>query len=177
MGVPTRTYNLSVTALGKNYSAVSAMPRHVAIDSISLIHAPSFGFGRNRGAVQYDLYCYFQDPGGRNYYRLKNILNDTAQNKRYTLFDNQYMSGERIQLSAGRVKAGDTCKIELLCIDYATYEYYLTLRDLVDQNPIFGGTPANPNTNMQNGALGDFSAWAISYRTIIINDSLINTIP
>ena len=45
---------------------------------------------------------------------------------------------------------------------------------IVESNPIFGSTPANPNTNLTNGALGYFGACAISSKTIFVTESLLN---
>jgi hypothetical protein len=71
------------------------------------------------------------------------------------------------------VQAGDTCKLELISLDQQAYQYYSTLNDILHINPIFGGTPANPLNNISNGAQGDFAAWAISYKGIIITSALL----
>ena len=67
-------------------------------------------------------------------------------------------------------------RIELLSLDKQTYEYYRTLQDLLFSNPIFGSTPANPENNLSNGALGYFGAYAVSLRTLIITDILIKSV-
>ena len=69
-----------------------------------------------------------------------------------------------------------TYRIELLSLDKQTYGYYRTLEDLLYTNPFFGSTPANPNNNLSNGALGYFGAYAVSSRTIVITDSLIKSV-
>ena len=175
-GVPERTYNLKVISQNQIYKATSTMYSHVNIDSLIIQKSilSGFGFG-GKGTTHYNLNCWFRDPFEKNYYRLKTIKNDTV-NANIRLYNDQYTNGEETPLSAGRVIGGDTCIIELFSLDQQAYEYYLTLNDILNQSPIFGGTPANPVNNISNGAQGDFSAWAISYTTIIITDSLISQI-
>jgi hypothetical protein len=66
--------------------------------------------------------------------------------------------------------------VELLSLDQKTYGYYRTLEDLLFTNPLFGSTPANPNTNLSNGALGYFGACAVSSKTIVITQSMIDSV-
>ncbi len=61
-------------------------------------------------------------------------------------------------------------------LDSQTYEFYRTLEDLLHTNPIFGSTPANPNNNISNGALGYFGACAVSTKFLIITDSILKTV-
>jgi hypothetical protein len=176
-GVPGRTYTLNVVSGNQLYTATSTMHSHVNIDSMIVVKAQlsGFGFGRKVNSV-YDLYCYFNDPLEKNYYRLRTFINDSTNVFNIRLYNDQYTNGEETELSAGRINAGDTCRIELLSLDQQTYEYYFTLNDLLHQNPIFGGTPANPVNNISNGAQGDFAAWAISYKNIVITDLLMKKV-
>ena len=177
MGIPGRTYTLNVTAENKEYTGTSTMHTHVRIDSLSLIKTQSQHFGFNGDAqntINVDIYCYFNDPPEKNFYRIKVIENDSVRAEEYRLFDDQYTNGQETYLRVARATAGDTDRVELYSLDQQTYEYYRTLADLLNTNPIFGSTPANPNTNLSNGALGYFGACAVSSRTIIITDSLLN---
>jgi hypothetical protein len=178
-GTSGRTYTLKVVSENKEYTASSTMHNHVRIDSLNLTkslwqyHDPD---DANKDEVIVDLNCYFRDPYEKNYYRVLVFRNDTARNEYYILYDDQYANGQGIGLRATRATPGDRFRIELLSIDKPTFEYYRTLQDLLDSNPVFGSTPANPRSNLNNGALGYFGACAISSKRIIITDSLLNAV-
>jgi hypothetical protein len=178
-GIPGRTYSLMVLSENNKYTASSIMNSHVDIDSLKLEKSQErgFGFGGNgRNEARADIHCFFKDPLAKNFYRIKVYRNDTINVENYRLYDDQYTNGEITDLQVGRTKAGDVCIVELISLDNYTYEYYRTLRDLLRTNPIFGSTPANPNTNLSNGALGYFGACAISAKTIVITESLFNSV-
>jgi hypothetical protein len=75
---------------------------------------------------------------------------------------------ERIR-AGNNVKIGDTIIVELLSIDKAAYDYFNTLKDILssDRSPT-SLSPANPNTNVSNGALGYFAAFTIDTKTIVL---------
>ena len=104
---------------------------------------------------------------------VKVFKNDSINTENYRLYDDQYTNGEETELSVvGRVVAGSSYRIELESLDDKTYGYYRTLSDLLFTNPFFGSTPANPNNNLSNGALGYFGTYAVSSRTMIIPANL-----
>ncbi len=107
---------------------------------------------------------------------MKVFKNDSINTENYRLYDDQYTNGEETELRVANAQAGTTYRIELLSLDKQTYGYFRTLEDLLFTNPFFGSTPANPNNNLSNGALGYFGAYAISSRTIIITDSLLKSV-
>jgi hypothetical protein len=57
--------------------------------------------------------------------------------------------------------------LQLISLDAGAYEYLRTFQELVNNNP-GSAAPANPNTNISNGALGYFSAWSSTIKTAII---------
>jgi hypothetical protein len=144
----------------------------VNIDSLTLIKNDSqriFIGGNNPNETHYEIHCFFKDPPEKNFYRIKVFKNDSINTENYRLYDDQYTNGEETELrAAGRVAAGSTYRIELESLDDKTYGYYRTLSDLLFTNPFFGSTPANPNNNLSNGALGYFGTYAVSIRTMSI---------
>ena len=64
---------------------------------------------------------------------------------------------------------GDTVWVDLLSIDKASYDYFNTLNNILtsDRSPT-SLAPANPNTNLTNGALGYFAAYSVDSRMIIL---------
>jgi hypothetical protein len=115
------------------------------------------------------------EPG--NYYRLNAksstlIPADSIDGRRYRLYTDKLTNGnemtERIR-AGGQVQPGDTITLELLSIDKASYDYFSTLRDILssDRSPT-SLSPANPNTNLSNGSLGYFSAFAMDTKKIVL---------
>jgi hypothetical protein len=179
MGKSGRTYTLMVLSENKIYSGSTTMLSHIGIDSLILKKGQSFGFrsgGNGQNDVRIDIHCIFKDPTEKNFYRIKVYTNDSTNVESYRLYDDQYTSGEETDLQVRRANVGDVSLVELISLDKFTYEYYRTLSDLLHSNPIFGSTPANPNSNLTNGALGYFGACSISSKTIVITDSLYNSI-
>jgi hypothetical protein len=178
-GIPGRTYTLKVLSENKEYTGSSTMHDHVSIDLLILIKSQSqhIGFdGGNTNEIHVDVHCFFKDPGEKNFYRVKVFRNDTTRAENYRLYDDQYTNGQETDLRVSQANAGDTDLVELFSLDKQTYGYYRTLEDLLNTDPIFGSTPANPNTNLNNGALGYFGACAVSSKIIIITESLIKNI-
>jgi Domain of unknown function (DUF4249) len=178
-GAPGKSYNLVVISDGIEYTGTTTMHSHVNIDSLKLVKDQFQGFdtGRDGNNLHLEIHCFFRDPIEKNFYRVKVFKNDSINTGSYRLFDDQYTNGEETELRVANATAGDTFRVELLSLDSKTYEYYRTLEDLLYTNPFFGSTPANPNSNLSNGALGYFGAYAVSSKTIIITDSLINSVP
>jgi len=178
-GIPGRTYNLMVLSENRIYTGSSTMFSHVGIDALKLEKGTSQGFGfggHGQNDTRVDIHCIFKDPLEKNFYRIKVYTNDSIGIGNYKLYDDQYTNGKETDLQVRRASVGDVSFVELISLDQFTYEYYRTLSDLLHTNPIFGSTPANPNTNLTNGALGYFGACAISTKTIIITDSLYNAV-
>jgi hypothetical protein len=175
-GISGRTYTLKVISGDQEYDGSSTMFSHVNIDSLKLVKndGQRFDFGgNNKKHTNVDIHCFFRDPEEKNFYRIKVFRNDTINNENYKLYDDQYTNGQETELRVANATAGDTFRVELLSLDQATYGYYRTLEDLLHTNPIFGSTPANPNNNLSNGALGYFGACAVSYKIIIVTEAMI----
>jgi hypothetical protein len=178
-GIPGRTYTLKVKAEGKEYSGSSTIYSHVSIDSLVLVKSQfqRFDLGEDtKKQTHVEIHCFFKDPEEKNFYRVKVFKNDSINTENYRLYDDQYTNGQETELRVANATAGDTFGIELLSLDKQTYGYYRTLEDLLYTNPFFGSTPANPNSNLSNGALGYFGACAVSSKIIIITDEMIKSV-
>jgi hypothetical protein len=173
LGIEGRTYSMSVVTGGKTYNASSTMPAKVLIDSIYAVARTGF-----RSEPGFDIYVMFKDsPEPGNYYRLNAksstlIPADSIDGRRFRLYTDKLTNGnemtERIR-AGGKVQRGDTITLELLSIDKAAYDYFSTLRNILssDRSPT-SLSPANPNTNLTNGSLGYFAAFAMDTKKIII---------
>ena len=178
-GIPGKTYSLKVMSENQEYTGSSTMFSHVNIDSLTLVKSDPqrFNFGgNNQKEIPLEIHCFFRDPDEKNFYRIKVFKNDSINTQNYRLFDDQYTNGQVTELRVAHATAGDKYRIELYSLDSKTYGYYRTLEDLLFTNPFFGSTPANPDNNLSNGALGYFGAYAVSSKTITITDSLIKSV-
>jgi hypothetical protein len=172
-GTQGRTYALRIIAEGKEYDAVSTMPASVPIDTLVAFHTRE-----SDGDLVYNLYVIFKDPPEPgNYYRMNlrvsvPISPDSIDGRRYHLYDDKLSNGNeaavRIRMR-NHFSTGDTVWVDLLSIDKASYDYFNTLNNILtsDRSPT-SLAPANPNTNLTNGALGYFAAYSISSRMIIL---------
>jgi len=161
-GIPGVTYTLKVVIQGKTYTASSTMPKAVNIDSIYLQRDL---FGNGTEAV-----IDFTDPiNVDNYYRVDQYVNDTLKSGFYVGDDKLYQ-GQKISfyLSASSLTGdkplikGDEIKLQLECIDDKVYEYFRTTKGNNGQS----ASPANPVSNISNGALGYFSAASVRQDSI-----------
>ena len=164
-GMPGQSYSLKVISENTEYDASTSMMSHVNIDSLVVEKSVGLGGKENRR-----LTCYFNDPRAeKNYYRLKMYTNGKTSAENYHLYDDQYTDGETIGMRSGGAQIGDTDVVVLESIDKKAYDYYRTLEDIIRTNPFFGSTPANPNSNLSNGALGYFAAFTVSNKAFIVS--------
>jgi hypothetical protein len=121
------------------------------------------------------LYVYFFDhPGIDDFCRIRIVKNDSLVPD-YFLYDDKFSDGSYVEYEYfyGSFGEGDTIKVEILSMDEPVYNYFLTLANVVaiqdgSQTQL---TPANPNTNWSNDALGYFGAFSVSADTIIAGAS------
>jgi hypothetical protein len=160
-GVPGRTYQLSVYAQGKRYTAVSTMPPPVRMDSIY--------FSRSIFGNEEQITVDFVDPSNTdNYYRLIGFIND-LQESDISILSDQLFQGKSISYSMmardsdSPFKKGDKVAVWLESIDKNVFEYFRTAGREGGQS----ASPANPTSNISNGALGYFNACAVRKKSIV----------
>lgn len=185
-GVPGNTYKLKVevdyNADGVNevYEAAAEMQGKVSLDSIQI------------GRQLVSQYLYFpvkifaQDPSSEDYYLCRYQINDSVYNKisRYVVFDDtsvngQYIDGlpigyfpdskERSKYSDSDAKEmtfmteGDHVKWQLSRITKGYFRFLIQCQQEKNgEDPFFGGPLSNIETNISNGGIGYFAAFAIS---------------
>ncbi len=170
-GTSGTKYTLKVDDGETVFTSSSQMPDLVKIDSMSVENTADF---RNENAID----CFIHDPAGvPNYYMAKVIKNGVLlKPDRITVTSDKFFDGKSRQfvLDAGRYGLdrflpNDTLTVQLFNIDKPTYDYFNTLRDVINNDGLFSSsTPANPTGNISNGALGYFAAWSVSEKTIVV---------
>jgi hypothetical protein len=169
------TYKLRVEVAGKTFTSSTYMPAPVAIDSLAT--APQNNpFSPPGDSVQYDVFMLYQDVIGENYYRMNTWVNnkylDTADE--IMLIDDKLTDGNPIVIPifVTSFDLGDTVEVELQSIDAATYKYFTTFVSIASSGAgsPFSAAPANPETNIEGGALGIFAAYTSSKKVIVVEE-------
>jgi len=179
-GIPSIKYSMEVNIDGEIYTAQSTMPQKIILDSLSIekgLNRP----GGKKGRGRYILHIYFKDePNVKNYCRYK-LSHNGKDMSGFLIYDDKYSDGNdinaRVQLDAETLdlNIGDEIKVELQSIDKTIYDFYKTANSVNASANSSGGRPSstsvaptNPITNWSNNALGYFSAYTTSTKTIKI---------
>jgi hypothetical protein len=166
-------YTLNILSEGNEYIANATIPQKVNIDSLTCKYNPQSMIYE----VGYVVSCHFSDPEEfRNFYRVKTykISDKTHAKNSKDIYDDELFNGNNVKLSWSYevYQQADTVVVELYTLDIQTYNYYKTLFSISGGSEMFSTTtPANPITNINNGALGYFGAYTVSRDTIIISPS------
>jgi hypothetical protein len=179
LGTVGHTYHLHVSADSKQYEASSTILPPVPIDSIG-INSSFFAPTTPRGFIM------FNDPAGvANYYKSTLLLSQYVDSvhplthpRRQTklvAINDRLTNGIRIQSTLRAdydINPGDTLQAELDAIDKPIYDYWYTLNNSTLSTQT--AAPANPPSNISNGALGYFSAYSATYSKHIVFDKYEN---
>ena len=155
IGAVGHTYHLYVKSNGQEYTATSTMPQQVLLDSITFLTTTAFKKSNTNPQPN------FQDPVGvYNAYEFLETFHGVAS-KQIFVFDDEFSDGRytvrQLFNDSSYIQKGDTVQLEMRCIDKNIFYY---LKELGRQDPTNGQptSPANPTSNISNGALGYFSA-------------------
>lgn len=166
-GVVGGTYTLTVQVDGKTYTASSTMPEAVGIDTI-YYKKQIFGAGQ---LITMD---FRNQPDKENFYRVIHLVNGkqvdgfsiiSERTDSVTTIAYSFMStvNRPNDTTTKKLEKGDRIDVWLECIDKGVFEYFRTANREGGQN----ASPANPVSNINNGALGYFNACSVRKRTII----------
>ncbi|MDI3321587.1 DUF4249 domain-containing protein [Pinibacter soli] len=167
-GTVGSTYNLYIkTTDNKEYTASSTMPAVVPLDEIKIQHSTF----KSSDEDTLEAVVYFTDPKGlgNNYY-FKQYINGVSS-KAINITNDKYFDGNSTNFTLFRkdkeyIKKGDSVSVEMRSVDKVNYEYFNSLQTIVDRpdNP----APANPVSSITGGALGYFSAYSVSQKSVIV---------
>ncbi len=165
-GKASGLYLLTVQLNGQTYNAASVMPQQVNLDSLTLV-SQVFGNSTVKTVV-----VNYSDPSATaNQYRFVMYVNG-VQVKRIFVESDQFSNGRVVASMLYErdidLKTGDKIDVDMECIDPPIYNYWYSLSNQGGNTPQDSSTPANPPTNLTNGALGYFSAHTIQRRTITV---------
>jgi hypothetical protein len=164
IGAIGKTYNLSVTVEGKNYTASSTMQRKAPIDTLT---QETFGSG-TAGNPEKIVNLWYTDPTGFGDYILVGQSVNGKPDDAIRAADDSYSDGSSSPFPVfggeAKLRTGDIVKIELRFIDKFVFRYMRGLADLQGGNTV----PANPETNITGNPLGYFSAQTTETKSITI---------
>lgn len=154
-----RTYFLNIiTKDGSRYSSFSTLPVTVPIDTIFFQYdKPNY----------YKYGCKFKDPPNKaNYY----IVETFPHYKDRYVLDDKLTDGKEISITFKKsLFYNSMVTVYLRSIDKATYNFYKSLPvNGEDFDQFLSAPPANPVSNISNGALGCFSVNSQTSRTGIV---------
>jgi len=163
-GIPDNTYKLSVVVDYEIYTAFSTMPQPLSLQTMELNRL-------EHGSNNFLLSFSFQDQAEIENYCIIKLYTNGYLIDQYLYNDSQH-DGELINVDYYEYifYLNDLVTLELQSIDKVTYDFYHTL-DIIgereeDDDDMAGTflpiTTYNPTTNMDNGALGYFSASSIT---------------
>lgn len=153
-------YTLDISVEGQKFTATSTMPEKVSLDSLNFREVSFFGKNSTH------LVANFVDPVGiQNQYRYllsvkSKVVEDLVTEDRFNDGNNV---ANTIYHELNDLEPGDEIELDLQCIDRNVYKYHYAF----GQNLGEGGppvAPANPPSNISNGALGVFSVHTSSKR-------------
>jgi hypothetical protein len=181
-GIPGHLYTLKIkltTPIGgySEYSGTSQISPPVVLDSIRL----KFNSTWSEKGI-WEVKGFFLDHPGTDFYRFlmfKNgtVITDTLSDWYVTddqFFDGKYLNGTTLawlqQDKANEtLKTGDTVTAEVDVIEKEFADFIRGARfNLSGSNPLFSGPAANVKGNINNGAIGFFSAYSVSRARITV---------
>jgi hypothetical protein len=168
-GQPGHVYQLSVTINNQVFMASCTMPQPVLLDTLFIAPGP---FGQFKFAN-----VSYTDPAGTNNgYRFVQYLNG-IKDKRIFWENDEFTDGQNISLlldtgvdkkdDPRNINTGDEVTIEMQTLDEAVYRYWYSLRSGGGDGTGNSAAPANPLTNISEGALGYFSAHTVNRKKVI----------
>jgi|GEM_PF-103089 len=172
--VPGRTYTLRVWVDGQLYASSETMPAYIEPDSITAERDDRFG----DDARYYGVFEFRDPPGEANYYRYMPFYghNLPISFGDHRVFSDKFNDGRkanhRFKVSvwnSGSDEEGKTkivSRVKRQVISPAVYQYWRGARAI---NPA-ATAPANPTSNISNGALGYFSVSSARLHQVDISE-------
>jgi hypothetical protein len=170
-GTVTRRYTLTVRAEGQEFTASSILSRAVGLDSLTIQKDElATQFENSATTTFYQVLPIFTDPRDEpNYYFFNVFTKSETEKGFYNLMNDTNKDGlenfEPIYFSSTKSKSKDSLTVEMWCIDKSVHTYFNSLNQIQNNQ---SGTPTNPVTNIQGGALGYFSAHSVRTKRILI---------
>lgn len=159
------TYTLAVKIGDSSYTATSTMPAPVPLDAVTF--DDNGRFKKNLITPQ----ANYQDPAGvKNYYQFVFYINGAQYNKDIYAFNDRLTDGkyitQNLHVDSNYINTGDQIRVDMYCVDENVFNYFNQLEQAIGAGSFnAAAAPANPYSNISNGAYGVFSAHTLSSKT------------
>ena len=143
------------------------MPAGVLLDSITFVQNYDFN---NKLAI--NAVANFQDPRGLgDEYQFIEMVNSRELPDIFVfedrLSDAKYIR-QTLYNDTSTLKSGDTLVVAMYGIDKNIYKYFFALFQVTGKNSFSSASPANPDSNIDDGALGYFSAHTVTRKKLLV---------
>ncbi len=183
-GEPGKTYALKIVYDGKTYESSTYLPPYLPLDSIWAMPPPPEEIPEDypNSMLLYAQYTDPPEPGNKARY-FTSTNGAAFLPPVYSVYDDEIVNGTsvQIQLSAGFNKMdsldrktygyfykGDTVVVKWCAIDDQVYDFWRTLEFSYGSTGNPFASPVEVSSNISNGALGVWQAYAVTYDTLII---------
>jgi hypothetical protein len=171
------TYEIQIQHDGKTYRGTSSMPEKAEIISVHISMSREVSILNPLGDTVYTISCsFYDDPTIENYYMITYVAQGKLLEERYFLMTESTANGGSFEKTGNIINfaesifcQGGEAEVRLYSIDKPVYDYFMQLDDILFwKRRYIPPVPYNPKSNLSNGALGCFAAWAFDSRKIIL---------
>jgi hypothetical protein len=173
-GVVGKTYTLTVVADGETFTATDKLARLVPIEKLDYrINDDEFEDPEDPGRF-YELLLYVTEPKEtKDYYLFKSVRNGKVEYMSETdiYFSDDELIAEKIEGIPLPVffAQNDVAGVEVYSLSREAFIFYRDLQKLLNNDGgLFGTPPANPRTNLSNGAVGFFQVSSLKKGELVI---------
>jgi hypothetical protein len=176
VGVAGRSYTLRVEVEGEVYEGSDDLLPIQPIDSLTTRQNPREKLDPEEPGRYYEVLLYAKEPQEtRDYYLFKFYRNDSIMNSNglFVYVADDTAIGERINGIPAPVyfKEGELARVEIYSLSRTAFRFFFELNTLLtNDGGMFGPPPANPRTNLSNGALGFFQTSARARESILVEE-------
>ncbi|MFT6972136.1 MAG: hypothetical protein ACJAXX_002714 [Roseivirga sp.] len=171
-----RTYTMTAFVNGVEYTASEILQPVTSIDSLTVaFNQEEFDDPEEEGRY-FEVLFYAEEPQDRvDYYLFKfyrdSLLIRDDENDVY-FADDKLLSGRIDDLpTAGFFAEGEEVRVEMYSLPRSGFIFYNDLATLLNNDGgLFTPPPANPRSNISNGALGYFHVGSLATKSIIVVD-------
>lgn len=165
-------YTLTVKLEGVSYEATDTLRFVTAIDSLSVKEDPTAVKDPDNDGEIYQIILYAQEPQATRdfyYFRFYRDAMPESSDQVYA-FDDEALGSTLDGLpSPVLFREGEVASVEIYSLTREQFVYYSDLSNILNSDGgMFSPPPANPRSNLSNGALGLWQVSAISEASILV---------
>ncbi|MBN1386910.1 MAG: DUF4249 domain-containing protein [Bacteroidales bacterium] len=177
LGTEDSNYEIEIIHDGITHTGEAYMPEKTDIISVSYDKFETQSTLNPLGETVFTINCEFNDnPDTDNFYMIKYLENGEMIESNYFMLTEYDAIGGTfsiedniISFSESIFYEGGEVEVQVFSIDEPVYQYFMQLNDILFwKRRIMPPTPYNPSSNISNGALGYFAAWAYDSAVLVL---------